>query len=452
MSNNLKSIFLILTVCLALGCSSGPRPIYLEESGNGLQPPSPPTPPKNELIPFDEYVQTNTQQIREAMQGRLDPSKFQGDYTLEDAVEFRAPFEVPIDDAMCPEGVDAGGSNKGFLLIHGLTDSPYLMRGLAASTRAKFPCAVIRAVVLPGHSTVPGDSNLSDKPTEMTYRQWLATTRYGIRSFDDIDEVDSLYVMTFSTGAPLLINHIAGLKNPEEKLKGAVMISAAIKAKNRLAFLAPAVQYFVPWSTVFPEEDAVRYETFSTHAAAEFYKLTKNLLDEKYRFKLPLFIAISADDDTVSAEAALKYFCSAETDTKRMVWYQHADTNKKEKLAYFDEGKGACKQNIFVREAEEIGLPDYYKSFAHTALSVPPSDPHYGVNGAYKQCKHYFEDKDFKEFEECKRAVLPSFVVGETTDSFKERYGGIKSIRRGVYNPDYETMETEIFSFIGSIN
>ena len=64
MSNNLKSIFLILTVCLALGCSSGPRPIYLEESGNGLQPPSPPTPPKNELIPFDEYVQTNTQQIR----------------------------------------------------------------------------------------------------------------------------------------------------------------------------------------------------------------------------------------------------------------------------------------------------------------------------------------------------------------------------------------------------
>ncbi len=329
MSNNLKSIFLILTVCLALGCSSGPRPIYLEESGNGLQPPSPPTPPKNELIPFDEYVQTNTQQIREAMQGRLDPSKFQGDYTLEDAVEFRAPFEVPIDDAMCPEGVDAGGSNKGFLLIHGLTDSPYLMRGLAASTRAKFPCAVIRAVVLPGHSTVPGDSNLSDKPTEMTYRQWLATTRYGIRSFDDIDEVDSLYVMTFSTGAPLLINHIAGLKNPEKKLKGAVMISAAIKAKNRLAFLAPAVQYFVPWSTVFPEEDAVRYETFSTHAAAEFYKLTKNLLDKKYRFKLPLFIAISADDDTVSAEAALKYFCSAETDTKRMVWYQHADTNKR---------------------------------------------------------------------------------------------------------------------------
>lgn len=452
MFNKIKPVFFLLTVCLTLGCSSGPRPIYLEESGNGLQPPSPPTPPKNEAIPFDVYVQTNTQQIREAMKGRLDPSKFQGVYTLEDAVEFRAPFEVPIDDVMCPEGVDAGGSNKGFLLIHGLTDSPYLMRGLAASTRAKFPCAVIRAVVLPGHSTVPGDSNLSDKPTEMTYKQWLATTRYGIRSFDEIDEVDSLYVMTFSTGAPLLINHIADLKSPEKKLKGAVMISAAIKAKNRLAFLAPAVQYFVPWSTVFPEEDAVRYETFSTHAAAEFYKLTKNLLDKKYRFKLPLFIAISADDDTVSAEAALKYFCSAETDTKRMVWYQHADTNKKEKLAYFDEGQGACKQNIIVREAEEIGLPDYYKSFAHTALSVPPSDPHYGVNGAYKQCKHYFEDKKLQKFEECKSAVLPSFVVGETTDSFKERYGAIKSIRRGVYNPDYETMETEIFSFIGSID
>ena len=450
MCNNLKSIFLILTVCLALGCSSGPRPIYLEESGNGLQPPSPPTPPKNEQIPFDEYVQTNTQQIREAMQGRLDPSKFQGDYTLEDAVEFRAPFEVPIDDAMCPEGVDAGGSNKGFLLIHGLTDSPYLMRGLAASTRAKFPCAVIRAVVLPGHSTVPGDSNLSDKPTEMTYKQWLATTRYGIRSFDDIDEVDSLYVMTFSTGAPLLINHIGSLKNPEKKLKGAVMISAAIKAKDRLALFAPMVQHFLPWFTVYPEEDAVRYETFSTHAGAEFYKLTKNLLDKKYRFNLPLFIAISADDNTVSAEAALKYFCAANTDKKRMLWYQYAGS--KEPLDSFKLAQGACGDDIIEREIGKDGftLPDYYRSFSHTSLSVPESDLHYGKGGAYRQCKDYFKDGELDKFAECKDPNYENYVIGETTDMFKEANKG-KRIRRGVYNPDYLFMESQIIKFIESI-
>lgn len=431
-----------------MSCGSVPDVPYLQKSGHALNPPS------DMALSFEEYVAKNTAEIRAAMQGRQDPTVFQGNYSLEDAVSMRAPYSIPIDTAVCPGGT--GGEDKGFLLIHGLTDSPYLMKGLAESMRKVYPCSTIRAIVLPGHSTIPGDSNHSkdwDDSNDselMTHKKWLQSTHYGIRSFDSVEHVTSLYVLTFSTGAPLLINHLSQYK--EEKVKGAVLISAAIKAKSKAAFLAPIAQYIVPWSTVYAEEDAVRYETFSTHAAAEFYWLTKDLLDSEYQFQLPLFIAISADDNTVSAEAALEYFCDAATSNKKMIWYQHRGTD--ERLDSFAGGQGDCQKDILVREAEALKLPDYYKSFSHTSLSVPSSDPHYGLDGAYKQCKDYFGDIDDvsqpEKYLSCQRANVPDYVIGETTKSFKAKYSD-KLIRRGVYNPDYPFMEQQIIKFIESI-
>lgn len=436
--------FLVVISLTIISCGSAP---YLEKSGHALIPPA----EMNQS--FDDYVAYNTAEIRAAMLGRQDPLVFQGNYSLEDAVSMRAPYSIPVDPSVCPGGT--GGEDKGFLLIHGLTDSPYLMKGLANSMRNAYPCSTIRAIVLPGHSTIPGDSNHSSDWDDsndgqlMTYKKWLKSTNYGIRSFDKEENVKSLYVLTFSTGAPLLIQHLS--KHKEEKLKGAVLISAAIKAKSKAAFLAPIAQYIVPWSTVYPEEDAVRYETFSTHAAAEFYKLTKDLLKDEYRFKLPLFIAISADDNTVSAQAALRYFCAAESDNKQMLWYQYA--NSERPLKSYRLASGPCGEDIVAREIGKNGfeLPSYYKSFSHTSLSVPESDPHYGKGRAYRQCKDYFKEDKRKQFEECKDPNEDNYVVGETTERlYKENKG--KLVRRGVYNPDYPFMEQQIIEFVESIN
>ncbi|BBO30074.1 hypothetical protein AltI4_44620 (plasmid) [Alteromonas sp. I4] len=437
--------FLIVAAVMFSIISCGSVP-YLEKSGHALIPPA-------EMdLSFDDYVAHSTAEIRTAMQGRQDPLVFQGSYSLDDAVSMRAPYSIPVDSTVCTGGT--GGEDKGFLLIHGLTDSPYLMKGLANSMRKAYPCSTIRAIVLPGHSTIPGDSNHSsdwdgsNDSQLMTYKKWLKSTNFGIRSFDNKEHVKSLYVLTFSTGAPLLIQHLS--KHKEEKLKGAVLISAAIKAKSKAAFLAPLAQYIVPWSTVYPEEDAVRYETFSTHAAAEFYWLTRELLEEEYRFKLPLFIAISADDNTVSAQAALRYFCAAETDSKQMLWYQYASSERP--LNSYRLASGPCGEDIIAREIGKNGfeLPSYYKSFSHTSLSVPESDPHYGKEGAYRQCKDYFKDDKLEKFEQCKDPDEANYVIGETTERLYEENKG-KRVRRGVYNPDYPYMEQQILEFIESI-
>lgn len=447
MCSSLRLTILAAVLFSSVSCGSVPDTAYLEKSGHALNPP-------DKQLSFDDYVAQSKADIRAAMQGRLDPKVFQGDYKdkLEKSVEMRAPYSIDINSALCPGVI--GGEDKGFLLIHGLTDSPYLMKGLAKSLRKAYSCSTIRAIVLPGHSTIPGDSNHSadwDDSNDddlMTHDKWLESTKYGIDSFNSLEQVESLYVLTFSTGAPLLINHLSKYK--EEKLKGAVLISAAIKAKSRAAFLAPVAQYVRPWDKVYPEEDAVRYETFSTHAAAEFYWLTKDLLDDEYQFELPLYIVISADDDTVSAEAALKYFCAAKTDNKKMLWYQYGESE--DPLDSFKLGRGECGDDIITREVGKDGfiLPDYYKSFSHTSLSVPEDDKHYGKDGAYRQCKDYFEAGDLTKFAKCKDATNTNYVIGEITDKFKKANKG-KSIRRGVYNPDYPFMEKQILEFIESV-
>lgn len=422
-------------------------PDYLEPSGQALRPPA-------DDMSFSEYVSTNKQAILSVLKSKH-PNNFQGDYTLEEAAELRAPFEWPIaSDSQCASGI--GGADKGFLLIHGLTDSPYLMRSMAKSIRGEYPCAVIRAIILPGHGTIPGDSVDTEV---MTHENWIKAATYGFRSFDDPTlGVESVYAVTFSTGAPVVVNHLFEITQDkqqfdsqykdgiaEPKLKGAVFLSAAIKAATRGAIFSPILRHIWPWLNKHNEQDAVRYESFSTHAGAEFYLLTKDMHGDSFQFQRPLFVVISADDATVSPGDALKYFCNADTKNKQMIWYE-SNANTKKKLADYKVNH-ECLQNITVRVAEDVAT-DYYKQFAHTALSVDPDDPHYGVTGAYKQCKGYFDmdEPANADFTECVNAKLPDYVIGEPRKLEDSEFK-----RRGIYNPDYAFMEARILAFIDSI-
>jgi esterase/lipase len=440
----LRAIVIITGVTLVAGCTHAES--YLQRSGSAVSPP-----PVN--IPFEDYVNNTEAQILSVLTEKQTPSHYQHNqgsgYTQAVAAKMRAPFQIPANaTTRCTDG--DSGANKGFLLVHGLTDSPYLMTGLAASVHNQYPCALIRAIVLPGHSTIPGDT-LSSK--DMTYQKWQEATAYGVSSFDKMDDIRSVYVLSFSTGAPLLIRHIKEHENDNTKIKGAVFISAAIKAKNKWAFSASFLQHFIDWTDLHNEQDAARYESFSFHAGAEFYELTTVLDKDQYQFTLPLFVAISADDTTVSAEAALNYFCAAKNPIKKLIWYEYADS--KEPLSNFAGNIGDCRKDITVRTPKDVvNIPSQYVSFSHTSLSMPPNDDHYGVNGNYKQCKDYydFDKPESQEFTGCVKAEGDHYIVGEGTKELKA-YAKDKGLywRRGTYNADYDFMVEQIISFLGSL-
>ena len=164
-------------------------------------------------------------------------------------------------------------------------------------------------------------------------------------------------------------------------------------------------------------------------------------------------MAISADDKTVSAEAALNYFCAAKNPIKKLIWYEYADSQ--EPLSKFAGNIGDCRQDITVRTPKYVrNISSQYLSFSHTSLSMPPNDEHFGVNGNYKQCKDYFDfdNHESREFTGCVNAEGDQFIVGEGTDVFK-KYANKNGLywRRGTYNADYDFMVEQMISFLGSI-
>lgn len=376
--------------------------------------------------PFADYVAQNETRIRQVLStyhysAQAEP--FGPGYPLERAVAMRSPYELRNPQAVCPQ---SEGARQGFLLIHGLTDSPYLLRGIAASLLDEFPCALIRGLLLPGHGTVPGDT------LAMRHAEWLQVTQYGVDSFRG--EVDALYMVGFSTGTSLSVRY-ADAHREDALLKGLIMLSPALAARSESAWLSPYARWFTAWLGREAERDAARYESFSMNAGAEFHLLTRQLTDPDFApLQVPVFMAGSGDDTTVNMEAARAFFCSkTPADARHMLWYRAAATGS-------DPVAECAGLEVVAAEAPAQRVV----SLSHTSISVPPEDPHYGLDGAYAICLQYGDGSP--DYLTCRNDPAQT-VYGERNLGSEGRHEG-KLIRRGSFNPHYDAMFAAMTCFI----
>jgi pimeloyl-ACP methyl ester carboxylesterase len=86
---------------------------------------------------------------------------------------------------------------EGILLIHGLSDSPYLLRDLGTALAAQGSCRLIRSILVPGHATRPGDL------LHVKYTDWIAAVQNGIRSF--VGGAREVQLIGYSTGGALAV-------------------------------------------------------------------------------------------------------------------------------------------------------------------------------------------------------------------------------------------------------
>jgi len=400
-------------------------------------------------VPFTRYVEESRKNIEQILDELRPPSEgriYLGGYTNREAAAMRSPFQLPPTESERCHDV-AKGADKGFLLIHGLTDSPYLMRSISESLHKAYPCSLIRAVLLPGHGTVAGDS------LEMSYKDWKRIVRYGVNSFKNDSAISQVYLVGFSTGTSLAIAYMkeyppAASKCREDNIKGLILLSTAVKAKSGAAWLTPIAKWFKKWGTTFQEKDAARYESFSLNAGAQFYSLTKDMLDPEYTLDVPVLMAVSADDATIDARAAREFFCyPTEIRRRVLIWYQSIDPAVNASINRQDTPELMCDNIVEIRLTDI--QPDFNTvNLAHTALSMSPDDPHYGVHGKYHNCKAYDTAKKTQEFEEC-RTNDTETVYGENNISkLKDRlHLNYKYLRRGTFNPDYANLEQKILCF-----
>ncbi len=404
-------------------------------------------------MPFTEYVQESRERIEQIL-NKVRPEngdrKYLGGYTNAQAAAMRSPFQVPADENQRCSAI-AKGASKGFLLIHGLIDSPYLLRNIQDSLSRQYPCALIRAILLPGDGTIVGDS------LDMDHKDWKRLIEYGVKGFQDNEGITDLYLVGFSAGTSLVIDYMNDYmndymkENPStdeaervDKIQGLVLLSPSVQANSPFAFLASFVNLFKDWESRFAEEDAVRYESFSYNAGAEFYTLTRGVVDPAYALKIPLLMVASADDATVNAEAARRFFCfSDEVERRALIWYQSIDPEVNARIAQTADLQ--CDNIIEVPLAD---IPEEFKTvnLSHLAVPMSPDDPHYGLHGRYRHCRKYassptalaacLDDGEDNLFGE-------NNVEGLSAD-LKPQY---RTLRRGTFNPLYKQLEAMMFCF-----
>lgn len=353
-------------------------------------------------LPFADYVSQTQAMLRRLHEGKNEAERI---------VAGNSPFEL------CPADRRQGCAKpwrRGVLLTHGLTDSPYHMRHLAAFfQRNGFR---VMAVLLPGHGTQPGDL------LDMHRREWLATVAYGADCL--AAESDEIYLAGFSAGAALSVLQAVH----DLRVRGLFLFSPAFEITSlaRWANLHKFYSWLTPaaaWVNVLQDKDLYKYESFCKNAAAQMYALTQAL--PRCDMDIPVFAAASADDATVMPAATLRFMQRARHPCSRLVWYSTEKTQRR-RMEWVDSAIPARR----------------ILGSAHTAIVMPPDDPHYGASGDYANCLHYCE-KDGERYRTCLTQPQEAWL-GEATARNLQR--GI--VRRLTYNPHYAAMEASMQRFI----
>lgn len=203
----------------------------------------------------------------------------------------------------------------GVLLIHGLSDSPYIMHSVAEHLHAQgWHVVVFR---LPGHGTAP--SGL----LKVKWQDWAAAVRVAAKDLVATVGADKPFVLGgFSTGGALSVEYALSQRQGEAipKPSNLLLFSPAIGVSPmaRLAGTVNALSVIpglhkMAWETLQPEYAPYKYNSFPMNAGSQIWKLTQRIDDQMSDLAekggatgLPHILAFqSAANATVSTRAVI---------------------------------------------------------------------------------------------------------------------------------------------------
>ncbi len=369
-------------------------------------------------LEFADYVARQREMIAQVRSGA-------GAANPEKITDGNAPFELK------PTGNYPVGQKKsykrGVLLTHGLTDSPYFMRHLAAFFQENG--FRVMAVLLPGHGTQPGDL------LDIHWQEWAKSVAYGADRL--AFEVDEVYLAGFSAGGALSVYQ--SLR--DSRVCGLFLFSPAFKISPKAAWanLHKPFSWLIPsakWVNIMPDRDIYKYESFPKNAAAQMYALTQEVNEQAllHKLNLPVFTAASADDVTADTSATLNFMMRMPHPSSKLVLYA---TDGGKHIHGFPEEKLELVYSVMPEQR--------ILSSSHTAIVLPPDDTHYGATGDYSNCTHYYPD-EMEKYDTCNNK--PNEVLqGEIT----EQNLAAGTLRRLMYNPHFAALKISMRRFIDDL-
>jgi len=378
--------------------------------------------PSGEGLPFDagryrdfkDYVRQTRKRL-ERHKVYMDPHRVEMEFTAS------APFErAPAK--RCPPSA-SGRPGRGVLLLHGLSDMPLAMRDLADAFAAR--CFLVRVMLLPGHGTRAGDL------LGVTRGDWLATTHFGLKTLGK--DVDNVFVGGFSLGGLLSIHALL----TDDAVRGAFVFSPAL-ALERSWLIRQAVwlRHVIDWADRDARDDYARYEAMPVNAIAETFLLTRELarLLEERRVDAPVFMAQSVDDPVIDAPANRGYFVNRFSHPgSRLVVYRR------------DPREGADPDDARISYRNSFLPGRRIAGFSHQSIHVAPANPHYGVDGDYRNCGQN-SGASAEAVARCLAAPRP--WRGEVFGGGAAATPGGEALARLTYNPRFGEMLSLIDDFI----
>ena len=203
----------------------------------------------------------------------------------------------------------------GVLLLHGMSDSPYSLRHLGK--RLHDDGAWVVGLRLPGHGTIP--SGL----VYIKREDMIAAVELAARHLREKIGDAPLYIVGYSNGGALAVNYAFQSLNDDSlpRLAGVGLISPAIGVTPAARFATVQAGLGrllglekLAWTSVLPEYDPFKYNSFAVNAGVVVYELTQDIqeaveeADEGGKLdQLPPILAFqSVLDATVSIEALLE--------------------------------------------------------------------------------------------------------------------------------------------------
>lgn len=332
------------------------------------------------------------------------------DANRDQIISANAPFEFLPSNAE---------RSYGALLVHGLFDSPFMMKDLGRKLASQG--ILTRSVLLPGHGTVPGAL------LHVDYHDWIATVKYGVAAL--AREVDNVFLIGFSTGGALALYHAL----QDNAVSGICLIAPALKINSAFAYCAqyPSLfeRYFkkMAWFHIAAENDYAKYQSICFNSIAQVYKLGKEILktSKTKTLNCPMLVTLAENDETVLSKITLQYFAKQTNSENKLILYSNRE-NK------FTDPRIIVRNSCYPEE----NIVD----FSHICLPIAPDNPHYGKNGEYLYAS---------------RTNCPEVLYGAYNTVDKYFHNGLYHLKITkhyqqtlTYNPDFEFLALAIQKFI----
>ena len=212
---------------------------------------------------------------------------------------------------LAPSGTPLGAA----LLVHGLTDSPYSMRTIGEQLQARG--YYVLALRVPGHGTVPAVL------TDVTWEDWLAAVRLGMRHLHGTVGGEKPIVMVgYSNGGALVLKYtLDAVEGSGDPPAARVVLLSPMIGVTPFAWMARVISALGPipafekakWLDVYPEYNPFKFTSFPANAGLQTWRLTTTMQRQLTRVASaglgqrlpPLLTFHSLVDSTVSTPAVV---------------------------------------------------------------------------------------------------------------------------------------------------